>query len=158
MKLHRVLILLASLAFSPLAFTQTNPKGVAEINGQFITQDELNKAAADELKGLETKRLQNDAAMAQDKQDIMNKALEELVANKLIEAEAKKQNITFIRKCATGSPAAVKRFSACGNRSMSRSASSPNSLAISLVTSSVFCAGRNEAGLVNSRRRTSSRP
>jgi protein-disulfide isomerase/Skp family chaperone for outer membrane proteins len=93
-KLHRVLILLASLTFSPLAFAQTNPKGVAEINGQFITQEELNQAAADELKGLETKRLQNDAAMAQDKQNIMDKALEELVANKLIEAEAKKQNIT----------------------------------------------------------------
>jgi predicted DsbA family dithiol-disulfide isomerase len=93
-KLHRVLILLASLAFIPLAFTQTNPKGVAELNGQVITQEELNKAAADDLKGLETKRLQSDVTLAQDKQEIMNKALDELVANKLIEAEAKKQNVS----------------------------------------------------------------
>ena len=94
MNKYRLLILLALLAFGRLAFAQTNPKGVAEINGQFITQQELNQAAADDLKGLETKRLQNDATLAQDKQEIMNKALDELVANKLIEAEARKQNIT----------------------------------------------------------------
>ena len=93
MKLHRVLVLLAVLAFSRLAIGQSNPKGVAEINGQVITQEELNQAAADDLKGLETKRLQNDAALAQDKQEIISKALDELVANKLIEAEAKKQNV-----------------------------------------------------------------
>src|SRR5438067_11038452 len=92
--MYRLLILLACLTFGRLAFSQTNPKGVAEINGQPITQDELDKAAADELKGLETKRLQNAASLAQDRQEIMNKALEELAANKLIEAEAKKQNIT----------------------------------------------------------------
>jgi predicted DsbA family dithiol-disulfide isomerase len=92
-KVHRVLILLALLSFSRLAFSQTNPKGVAEISGQFITQEELNQAAANDLKGLETKRLQNDATLAQDKQEIMTKALDELVANKLIETEAKKQNI-----------------------------------------------------------------
>jgi protein-disulfide isomerase len=82
------------LSCSRLAFSQNNPKGVAEINGQAITQEELNQAAADDLKGLETKRLQNDATLAQDKQEIMSKALDELVANKLIEAEAKKQNVT----------------------------------------------------------------
>ena len=93
MKIH-LLIFLACLALGGPVFAQTNPKGVAEINGQPITQDELDKAAADELKGLETKRLQNAASLAQDRQEIMNKALEELAANKLIEAEAKKQNVT----------------------------------------------------------------
>ena len=93
MKIH-LLIFLTCLTLGGPVFAQTNPKGVAEINGQPITQDELDKAAADELKGLETKRLQNAATLAQDRQEIMNKALEELAANKLIEAEAKKQNIT----------------------------------------------------------------
>jgi predicted DsbA family dithiol-disulfide isomerase len=64
---------------------------VAVVNGQTITQDELEKAAANELKGLETRRLQNDASLAQDKQEILTKALEELVAEKLIEAEAAKE-------------------------------------------------------------------
>jgi len=67
---------------------------VAVLNGETITQEQLDQAAAGDLKNLETKRLQNDATMAQDKHEIMTKALEELVANKLIEAEAKKQNIT----------------------------------------------------------------
>jgi predicted DsbA family dithiol-disulfide isomerase len=67
---------------------------VAVVNGQTITQDELEKAAASELKGLETRKLQNDASLAQDKQGILTKALEELVADKLIEAEAVKEKKT----------------------------------------------------------------
>jgi protein-disulfide isomerase len=82
------------LACSRLAFAQSSPKGVAEVNGQAITQEELNQAASDDLKGLETKRLQNDASLAQEKQEIMARALDELVANRLLEAEAKKQNIS----------------------------------------------------------------
>src|ERR1051325_4835760 len=87
-------MLLAVLAVSHLAIAQSSSKGVAVVNGQTITQQELDQAAANDLKSLETKRLQNDATMAQDKQEIMSKALEELVANKLLEAEAKKQNLT----------------------------------------------------------------
>jgi protein-disulfide isomerase len=90
-KLRCILILLAVLAFSFTAFAQSNSK-VAEGNGLVISQEELNQAVVDDLKGLETKRLQNDASLAQEKQEIMTRALDELVANKLIEAEAKKQN------------------------------------------------------------------
>lgn len=93
MKLNRLLILLTVLVFGRSAFAQSNAKGVAEVNGQAITQDELNRAAADDLKGLETKRLQSDASLNQEKQEIMTRALDELVANKLIEAEAKKQSL-----------------------------------------------------------------
>jgi predicted DsbA family dithiol-disulfide isomerase len=67
---------------------------VAVVNGQTITQEELEKAAATELKGLETRKLQNDASLAQDKQEILTKALDELVADKLIEAEAVKEKKT----------------------------------------------------------------
>ena len=93
MKSHGVLISLVMLAFSCIAFAQSNSK-VAEINGQVISQEELNQTAAAALRGLETKRLQNDASLAQEKQEIMTKALDELVADKLIEAEAKKQNVS----------------------------------------------------------------
>src|ERR1051326_2930814 len=92
-KLHGVLILLAMSAFSCFAFAQSKSK-IAELNGQVISQEELNQTAAAALRGLETKRLQNDASLAQEKQEIMTKALDELVANKLIEAEAKKQNVS----------------------------------------------------------------
>lgn len=94
MKSHRGLITLAMLAFAVVAAAQSNSNRVAVVNGQTITQEELEKTAASELKGIETRRLQNDVTLANDKQEILRKALEELVADKLIEADAKKQNMT----------------------------------------------------------------
>src|SRR5215467_7186943 len=85
---------ITTVLFATFAAAQSNSNRVAVVNGQTITQQELEKAAASELKGLETRRLQNDAALAQDKQEILTKALEELVANKLIEAEAAKEKKT----------------------------------------------------------------
>ncbi len=94
MRLHCGLISLAILAFATVASAQSNSNRVAVVNGQTITQEELEKAAAGELKGLETRKLQNDASLAQDKQEILQKALDELVAEKLIEAEAAKEKKT----------------------------------------------------------------
>src|SRR5437870_11516192 len=82
------------LAFAVVAAAQSNSNRVAVINGQTITQQELDKAAAEELKGLEVRRLQNEATLAQDKQQILSKTLEDIVADKLIEAEAAKQKKT----------------------------------------------------------------
>src|SRR5215471_16876246 len=82
------------MAFASLAAAQTTPGRVAVVNGQNITQEELEKAAVSELKSLELKRLQNDASLAQDKQEILQKALDEIVAGKLIEAEAAKEHKT----------------------------------------------------------------
>jgi len=93
-KLHSGLISLAILAFATVASAQSNSNRVAVVNGQTITQEELEKAAAGELKGLETRKLQNDASLAQDKQEVLQKVLEELVAEKLIEAEAAKEKKT----------------------------------------------------------------
>ena len=47
----------------------------------------MEKAAAAELKNLDTRRLQNESALAQDKQQILAKALDDLVAEKLIAAD-----------------------------------------------------------------------
>jgi predicted DsbA family dithiol-disulfide isomerase len=73
---------------------QTNSDRAAVVNGQAISKQELEKAAAGELKGLELRRLQQESALAQEKQEILTKALEELVADKLIEADAAKQKKT----------------------------------------------------------------
>src|SRR5438105_4996610 len=82
------------MAFAAMANAQSNSNRVAVVNGQVITQEELDKAAAAELKGIETRKLQNDAAVAQDKQAALAKALEDIVADKLIEAEAAKEKKT----------------------------------------------------------------
>src|SRR5439155_6953692 len=88
------LILSALVAFGTIAAAQSNSNRVAVVNGQTITQQELDKAAAAGLKDLETRRLQTDSQLAQDKQAVLAKALEEIVAEKLIEAEAAKEKKT----------------------------------------------------------------
>src|SRR6516164_3282893 len=90
-RLHRGLIATVLLAFATSAAAQSNSDRVALVNGQTITQAELEKAAASDLRGIEIKRLQNDANLAQEKQEALQKALDELVADKLIEAEAAKE-------------------------------------------------------------------
>jgi predicted DsbA family dithiol-disulfide isomerase len=82
------------LACAAVALAQSNPNQVAVVNGQVITRQELEKAAADDLKNLELRRLQNESSLAQDKQQVLNKALEDLVAEKLIDAEAAKEKKT----------------------------------------------------------------
>lgn len=94
MKANRGLITFAMLTFAGAALGQTNANRVAVVNGQVISQQDLEKAAATELKNLEVRRLQNESAIAQDKQQILTNALEELAAEKLIEADAVKQNKT----------------------------------------------------------------
>src|SRR6516165_10176770 len=79
------------LAFAAFASAQSNANRVAVVNGQTVTQADLEKAAGNELQGLEIKRLQNEANLAQEKQEILQKALDELVADKLLEAEAAKE-------------------------------------------------------------------
>jgi len=82
------------LALAIAGFAQSNSNRVAVVNGQAITQEELDKAAASDLRSLETKKLQSDASLAQDKQEILTRALEQLAADTLIETEAKKLNMT----------------------------------------------------------------
>jgi predicted DsbA family dithiol-disulfide isomerase/Skp family chaperone for outer membrane proteins len=94
LKVNCGLIIFAVLLFTTVASAQSNSNRVAVVNGQTITQQELEKAAEGDLKSLETRRLQNESSLAQDKQEILTKALEGLVAEKLIDAEAAKEKKT----------------------------------------------------------------
>lgn len=94
MRLHRALATLTMLAFAAAAAGQSNSNRVAVLNGQNITQEELDKAAEAQLKGIETRRLQNEATLAHDKQEILQNALDELIADKLIDLEAAKEKKT----------------------------------------------------------------
>ena len=82
------------LASFAAAFAQSNSDRVAVVNGQTITQQQLEKAADTDLKNLEMRRQQQEASLAQDKQQILTKALETVVADRLLEAEAAKQKKT----------------------------------------------------------------
>lgn len=94
MKVHRSWILILTLALAVPAAAQSGSKPVAVVNGENITEDDLNKAAAPDLQNLEMKRMQAEATYNRDKSDIMERSLNELMENKLLAAEAIKRKIT----------------------------------------------------------------
>jgi protein-disulfide isomerase len=108
----------AVLGLAVIAAGQSNSTVVAVINGQNITQEELNKAAARDLQNLETKRLQNELALGRDKAEMLQNALDRIVEDKLLELEAAKNKVTIDQllqtqvdsKVETPSPAEVEAF------------------------------------------------
>jgi protein-disulfide isomerase len=94
LKVHTLGTAFALLTCAALTFAQSNPARVAVVNGQVITQQEVEKAADADLKNLEVKRLQQEATLAQEKQQILSRALDEVAADKLLEVEASKQKKT----------------------------------------------------------------
>jgi predicted DsbA family dithiol-disulfide isomerase len=82
------------LICAAFALGQSNANRVGLVNGQPITQQEIEKAADADLKSLEMRRLQQEATLAQEKQQILTRALDEVAADKLLEAEASKQKKT----------------------------------------------------------------
>jgi protein-disulfide isomerase/Skp family chaperone for outer membrane proteins len=116
-RLHRAFLTIAILSLAISAAAQ-NSNRVAVINGQNITQEELNKAAAGDLQTLETKRQQAELNFAREKAEMLQKALDELVSDKLVELEAGKRKVTKEQllqaevdsKVETPSPAEVEQF------------------------------------------------
>jgi predicted DsbA family dithiol-disulfide isomerase len=92
MKITAVLTLF--LAFSTTLSAQSTGKRLAVVNGEVITEDQVQAAAREELDSLELKRLQFEADLARGKSSAIENALETLVTEKLLTAEAKKQNVT----------------------------------------------------------------
>jgi protein-disulfide isomerase len=83
------------LVLSSVACAQNQSKVVATVNGESITEEQLQKAAAPELEKLEQKREQFMVTLERDKKKAVTNALEEIVNEKLLTAEAKKRNISI---------------------------------------------------------------
>ncbi len=75
-------------------FAAAQSKKMAVVNGDVVTEEQLKKAAAEDLQNLETRKTQAAIGFQRDEQSIYEKALDTIVENKLIEAEAKKRNVT----------------------------------------------------------------
>ena len=86
--------LLGQMSLSGQVQKRARGKRLASINGIAITEAQVRKESADELESLELKKLKEKASFAQDEQEILEKALERLVEEKLLEAEAAKQGIS----------------------------------------------------------------
>src|SRR5215475_2247831 len=78
-------------------FSQANPasgKKLAVVNGETITDDQVKKAAAEDIENLELKKMQAEAEFQRDQHDIYQRTLTNIIDNKLLDAEAKKRGIS----------------------------------------------------------------
>ena len=82
------------LALAVSAAAQSGSKTVAVVNGENITEDQLNKAAATDLENLDMKKMQAEATYNRDKSDIMERHLNQLTEDRLLAAEAAKRKVT----------------------------------------------------------------
>ena len=69
-------------------------KHLASVDGIAITESQVRQEGADDMESLELKKLKTAASLAQDEQGILEKALERIVEERLLAAEAARQKIS----------------------------------------------------------------
>ena len=96
MKTHRgwIIVIVLMSAMAAKAGAQSGSKTLGVVNGETITEEQVSKAAARELEGLELKRLQSEATQKRETQEAMEKALNSLLQEKLMAAEAAKRKVS----------------------------------------------------------------
>jgi predicted DsbA family dithiol-disulfide isomerase len=117
MKMPRILFLAGLVAAASLAAAQTS-KTLATVEGQIITEQQVLQAAAADLTRLDANKPQPQAAYDRARLQILWKALDSIVEDKLITLEAAKNNMTKARlieieidlNIQTPSPQEVDRF------------------------------------------------
>ena len=98
------LVWIASAAFAQ----QTLPNTVAQVNGESVTAAEVESAAAPDLQSLSLRKVQFDAQLERDRQTMLEDALERVVRDRLLAAEAKKHKISTEELIAIEVDAATK--------------------------------------------------
>jgi protein-disulfide isomerase len=86
--------LVICLALPGFVSGQAADKKLAVVNGETITEKQVQTEAAAELDRLEAKRLQFESGLARDKQTVMENQLNQMIEDRLLTAEAKKQGTT----------------------------------------------------------------
>jgi len=92
---RKFLIVSLFLFFSVTAAAQhADSDRAAMVNGESISMKEVEEAAAAELQGLEFRKAQFEQQLKRDRQTAIEDALEKVIKDRLLAAEAKKRNIT----------------------------------------------------------------
>jgi predicted DsbA family dithiol-disulfide isomerase len=91
-KVNRLLAIF--LVVSGLAFGQAPDKRLAVVNGETITEKQVQAEAAADLDRLEAKRLQFESGWERDKQAAIENQLKQMIEDRLLTAEAKKRGTT----------------------------------------------------------------
>jgi len=89
---------MACCLFIPMTHAQEQKKGrgkpLGSVDGIAITEPQVRNEGADDLESLELKKLREKASYAENEYEILTNALERVVAEKLLAAEAQKQGIS----------------------------------------------------------------
>jgi len=94
MRIHQGLLIAGLLAAGSLAAVQQNAKVVATVNGENITEQQMMQAAAADLSKLDANRPQPQAAYDRARLELLWKALNSIIEDKLITLEAAKNRMT----------------------------------------------------------------
>jgi protein-disulfide isomerase len=94
MKMQRVLSVVLLAAMCSLAIAQTSSKTFATIDGQVVTEQQVLQAAAADLTKLDANKPQPQKAYDRARLEILWKALDTIIDDKLLTLEATRQNIT----------------------------------------------------------------
>jgi protein-disulfide isomerase len=97
MRMPRILLLAGLVAAASLAAAQSTSKTLATVEGQIITEQQVLQAAAADLTRLDANRPQPQAAYDRARLEILWRALDSIVEDKLITLEAAKNNMTKAR-------------------------------------------------------------
>jgi len=93
-KLHLWSLAASVLLLTGVACGQGQSKTLAVVNGESITEDQVQKEASTELERLEQKHQQFLKTFERDKKAAVEDALDKLVNDKVLGLEAKKRSIT----------------------------------------------------------------
>ena len=118
---NRFLLLTATIALlfiAHSALAQSTPKKAAVVNGETVTEQEVQVLAAGDLESLDQKRAQFELTFERDRQAALQNALDRLIEQRVLDAEAKKRGIAVDAlvkaevddKVPTPSDAAVDKF------------------------------------------------
>ena len=88
------LVLTILLMAGTLHAQHTDPQPVAVVNGQHILLEELESAAAEDLDKLEARKVQFDLEVKRDREAALETALETLMKDRVLAAEAASRRIT----------------------------------------------------------------
>jgi predicted DsbA family dithiol-disulfide isomerase len=90
-KIHHGWIAFLILTLASAAAGQSGSKSIAVVNGENITEEQLKTEATSALEALGLKRTQAEATFNREESEIMEKALNRLIEEKLLSAEAAKR-------------------------------------------------------------------
>src|SRR5262245_53494798 len=93
-KTLRIMAVLLVAVCGRLAAQSHAPQPMALVNGQPISSDEVESAAAERLRDIELSRMRFDLEMKKDRESALANALEKILTDRVLSAEAAKRNIS----------------------------------------------------------------